>query len=320
MRDETKAARDADAGGACDRAEELVAYLYGEARPDEAREFRAHLGACGACREELAALGGVRHSIALWRAEAESHEPAFAPAGAFAAGAARAHEASARAPRKTTHEPDLRAGFTRSPAEGRRSARAALREFFRLSPLWLRAGAAAVALVVCGLAALTVARAELVWDDKGFAFRSFVPARETARHAGVTKDAAARPDEPAGHGYTQEQVEAIVAGRVAVEVAAVRERLAAEARRGAAEARPEAAATAGVSAGTGVSAGAGTNPRAGTAAASKRTAPRVVAASGKGDEARRPAPRGADARRGAAAGVDEDNLPSLSDLLGGAYD
>ena len=54
----------------------------------------------------------------------------------------------------------------------RRSAVAALREFFDLSPLWLRAAGAAAVLAFCALAALTLARAEVRWDDEGFALRT----------------------------------------------------------------------------------------------------------------------------------------------------
>src|SRR5215203_5605353 len=97
----------------CERGEELVAYLYGEATKEEAGLFRRHFEACAVCREELAALGGVRADFGAWRAEALGTVPslnieeALAPASVIPA-----------APRK-------------------RSARAALREFFSVSPLWL---------------------------------------------------------------------------------------------------------------------------------------------------------------------------------------
>lgn len=63
------------AGGAatprgCERAEEFVTYLYGEASPGESKAFRRHLEACAVCREELAALGEVRAGLGAWRAEA----------------------------------------------------------------------------------------------------------------------------------------------------------------------------------------------------------------------------------------------------------
>ncbi|MDQ3917956.1 MAG: zf-HC2 domain-containing protein, partial [Acidobacteriota bacterium] len=86
--------------GGCGRGEELVAYLYGEAAPDEAEAFGRHLNDCAACREELAAFGGVREAVGAWRAEALGTVPPL-----------NVERALAPAPRK-------------------RSARAALGEFF----------------------------------------------------------------------------------------------------------------------------------------------------------------------------------------------
>jgi hypothetical protein len=88
-----------------------------------------------------------------------------------------------------------------------RSAASALREFFALSPLWLRAGAAAAVLAVCALAALTVARTEVRWDADGLAFRAGVPERVVTERVNETVVEPAR-------GYTEEQVAAIVAGRL----------------------------------------------------------------------------------------------------------
>ncbi|MFL6257846.1 MAG: anti-sigma factor family protein [Pyrinomonadaceae bacterium] len=166
----------------CARGEELVAYLYGEATQEEAGLFRRHLEACAVCREELAAFGGVRAGLDAWRAEALGTVPSLNIEEAFAPNV-QAHPA---APRK-------------------RSARAALREFFSLSPLWLRAGAFAATLAVCALLALTLARAEVRWGAGGLAFR-----------AGVTEKVIKEPVQaPTQVGYTDEQVNAIVAQKVA---------------------------------------------------------------------------------------------------------
>ena len=167
--------------GCRERGEELVAYLYGEATKEEAALFRRHLDACAVCSEEFAALGSVRSGLSAWRAEALGTIPslnigeALSPAPAF----------------QTT---DSR----------RRSARAALREFFSLSPLWLRAGAFAATLAVCALFALTLARAEVRWGSDGLAFRAGVTER-------VVKE---RFEVPVQSGYTDEQVNAIVARKV----------------------------------------------------------------------------------------------------------
>lgn len=170
----------ADARG-CERAEELVAYLYGEATTEEAKAFRTHLNACAVCREELAAFGAVRGAVGAWRAEALSTFP----------------------PLNVGEELSPALGSLRAPEqtpERRRSAAAALRQFFSLSPLWLQAGALASVLVVCALAALTLARAEVRWDSNGFAFRTGV--KESVVRVPVQA--------PAKAGYTEEQLNAAV--------------------------------------------------------------------------------------------------------------
>jgi anti-sigma factor RsiW len=156
---------DTAAAGGCRRGGDLVAYLYGEADEREAGLFRRHLEACAVCREELAAFGGVREGLGAWRAEVLGAVPSLniAEALAPAAPAVRA------APRK-------------------RSARAALAEFFSLSPLWLRAGAFAAALAFCALFVLTLARGERV-------VKEYV-------------------EVPVSSGYTEEQVNALVARKV----------------------------------------------------------------------------------------------------------
>jgi anti-sigma factor RsiW len=170
----------------CGHGEELVAYLYGEADAAESDRFRQHLTACAACREELAAFGGVRDSVREWRAEVFSATPAL----------------------------DIREALTstaeaRRGPERKRSAVAALREFFSLSPLWLQFGTVAAALVVCALAALTFARTEVSWDASGLAFRTGVPARVIKEQVQV----------PVQTGYTEEQVNAMVEKRVNDELA-----------------------------------------------------------------------------------------------------
>jgi anti-sigma factor RsiW len=171
----------------CGRGEELVAYLYGEADTAESDRFRQHLTACAACREELAAFGGVRNAVREWRAEVFNATPAL----------------------------DIREALTntteaRREPERKRSAVAALREFFSLSPLWLQFGTVAAALVVCALAALTFARTEVRWDSNGLAFRTGVPAR-------VVKE---QTPAPVQTGYTEEQVNAIANQRANEQFAA----------------------------------------------------------------------------------------------------
>ena len=167
----------------CGRSEELVAYLYGESTPVKAELFRRHLDACAACREELAAFGRVREGLGEWRAEVLGSLPSLG-----------IHEAFTNA----TRPGDVR----------RRSAAAALREFFSLSPLWLRAGVAAAVAAFCALAALTLARTEVRWGADGLAFRAGITERAVIER--VTE----RIQEPARSGYTEEQVAAIVSERL----------------------------------------------------------------------------------------------------------
>jgi len=248
----------------CGRAADLVAYLYGEAIPAEARDFRLHLDACAVCRDELAALGGVRERVGEWHAEALGAAPALDLGGAFAP----ASQALADAP---------------PAAVGRvRSARAALREFFALAPLWLRAGAAAAVLAVCALTALTLARTSIRWDADGLAFDAGVSERivDRVESAGVPSDA-----------LSPAQVEAVVRERVRQELAAAERRKEQREQEAAAD-TPDAAL--------------------------KKPAPRLEEVSNRNAPPRRRAvPRLT--RRNRPQPEDEENLPRLSDLLGGIY-
>lgn len=107
----------------CHRAEDLVTYLYGEATQAEARDFSGHLEQCESCKAEFALFRQVHDSILEWRSEA--------------LGAAS---------RPIAHREIV---STAVPVHGstRLSAVAALRQFFTVSPLWLR-GAAGLALVL----------------------------------------------------------------------------------------------------------------------------------------------------------------------------
>ncbi len=194
MKESSKAANavpHAETPRGCERAEELVTYLYGEATPEGARVFRQHLGTCAVCREDFAALGGVREAVGVWRAEALGSLPSLDISEALAS-----------------------SFVTRQTPERKRSASAALREFFSLAPLWLRAGAFAATLAVCALAALTLARAEVSWDANGLAFRT----------GGGAEVAGEQAPAPAPENlYTAEQLDAIVARRVAEATAQLKE-------------------------------------------------------------------------------------------------
>jgi len=104
----------------CERASDLIAFLYGEADEHEARDFQQHLQQCSTCREEVESFGVVRESVTAWRDEAL-------------------------------------AGFVSTPVPRQpKSALAALRQFFDLSPLWLKGATALAAVTFCVLAGLAL--------------------------------------------------------------------------------------------------------------------------------------------------------------------
>jgi hypothetical protein len=120
----------------CHRAEDLVTYLYGEATEVDARDFAGHLQHCDACRSEFGVFQQVHDSILVWRNEALGSS--LSPA----------------------------AGLVESPVdsavfiqpERKLTALAALREFFTVSPFWLRGAIGFAALLLCVLGVLTIAR------------------------------------------------------------------------------------------------------------------------------------------------------------------
>lgn len=121
----------------CHRAEDLVTYLYDEMTAEEARDFSAHLQQCDACRAEFRVFHQVHDSIIAWRNETIGATPpvsAGATSPVVVTGAFIQHE------RKL-------------------SALAALREFFSVSPLWLRGATAFAGLLLCALVVFAVSRA-----------------------------------------------------------------------------------------------------------------------------------------------------------------
>ncbi len=167
-----------NAPGDCRRGEELVAYLYGESGQPASQDFQRHLQSCATCREELSAFGGVRASVAFWRDSLLAEAPAPSLSESFAPAA------------------DLRPFVAPAPE---RSALAALRAFFSLSPLWLRAGTVAAALAFCALAAL--------------AFRTGGGERVVTQVVTKTVEVQAAPDE--------KQINALVEERVRQQLAEV---------------------------------------------------------------------------------------------------
>jgi hypothetical protein len=119
----------------CHRAEDLVTYLYGEANEVDSRDFADHLQQCDACRVEFGVFQQVHDSILVWRNEALGS--AFTPAAL--------NETAVDSSGFVQHKRKL-------------SAIEALREFFSVSPLWLRGAIAFATLLLCVLGVLAISR------------------------------------------------------------------------------------------------------------------------------------------------------------------
>ncbi|HEV8189091.1 MAG TPA: zf-HC2 domain-containing protein [Pyrinomonadaceae bacterium] len=115
--------KERDHSPSCERAPDLIAFIYNEASEQEAQDFQLHLRECSSCREEAASFGFVRESIITWRDEAL-------------------------------------AGFVSTPVttHDKKSALTALRQFFDLSPLWLKGATAFALLAFCLLVGIVIFR------------------------------------------------------------------------------------------------------------------------------------------------------------------
>lgn len=114
---------------ACEQADVLIAFLYGELDELGVETFQRHLHRCSSCKQELAAFRGVRQSVIAWRNGSLGGSFAVAPS---VVGTAVISE--------------------------KPSALAAIREFFRLSPLWMKGAMAFATVLFCLLAGLAVMR------------------------------------------------------------------------------------------------------------------------------------------------------------------
>jgi len=111
--------------GLCNRVDELVGFVYGELSDREARQFEIHMRDCAACKAEVASFGEIHQSILSWRNESLGINPATAP-------------------------------IVTAPAEPKRSAMNAIREFLNFSPLWMKGATAFASLLflVCAIVAV----------------------------------------------------------------------------------------------------------------------------------------------------------------------
>jgi len=152
----------------CGRENDLISFLYGELNEVESIAFQRHLKGCAACNTELAGFGEVRESVVAWRNESLGSV-------AFPAQVTTPIET----PRATP------------------SAVAALREFFNLSPLWMKGAVAFAAIMFCVFAGLALAR-----------LRESAPAPVALAPASAT--------------YSQQELKALVDQRVQDELIRIR--------------------------------------------------------------------------------------------------
>jgi hypothetical protein len=118
----------------CGRENDLVAFLYGEMNDLDTRNYQIHLQDCRACNSELTTLGKIRELVVEWRNESLGSSSALAADGL-------------KAP----------AVFIKTN-QRKPSALVALREFFDLSPFWMKGAVAFACVLFCLFAVLAVAR------------------------------------------------------------------------------------------------------------------------------------------------------------------
>lgn len=120
----------------CERGNDLIAFLYNEVDEREAQDFQRHLENCAVCKLEHATFGEIRDSVIAWRQESLG----IVPARSTAAGSLAA--------------PSL----SRAVEGPKPSAIVAIREFFNLSPMWMKGAMACASVLFCIFAGLAVAR------------------------------------------------------------------------------------------------------------------------------------------------------------------
>lgn len=108
----------------CERSDELISFLYQELDERAAGDFEKHLAKCSSCSLELASFSEIRNGVVAWREQ--SLGLVSYPTGVVLGGAEKP------------------------------SALAAIRQFFALSPLWLKGTVAFTSVLLFAAAALLV--------------------------------------------------------------------------------------------------------------------------------------------------------------------
>ncbi len=119
----------------CERGSDLISFLYGEIDEHSARDFEQdfeqHLMNCAECESALGAFKQVRSAVVAWRQES--------------LGGATANSVS------------VSTAVDRASGLGKPSAIAAVRQFFDLSPLWMKGSIAFASVLFCLFSVLALA-------------------------------------------------------------------------------------------------------------------------------------------------------------------
>jgi hypothetical protein len=114
----------------CERESDLIAFLYDELDPGERAAFRGHMQDCRSCNLEFAEFSNIRESVVAWRNEALVG----------------------------VTSPAIQASPVVRVDRRRPAALTALREFFNLSPQWMKGAVVFASLLFCLFAVLAAAR------------------------------------------------------------------------------------------------------------------------------------------------------------------
>lgn len=155
----------------CERSDDLVSFLYQELSDGRLAGFKQHLEDCRSCADEVAAFGKIRAGMVAWREQSLGMAP-----------------------------------IQTSPAFTRRetpSALAAMRQFFSLSPLWLKGAVAFASIALLASVALLVMnlnakpQAPLAQSDKKYSETEMKARVEAEIQARLQEQAAAKQNQPA---------------------------------------------------------------------------------------------------------------------------
>ena len=108
----------------CERGDDLIAFLYHELSEPETRDFERHLATCSSCALELGSFREIRAGVVAWREQTLGLSPVSTPA-------------------------QVAFGQQEKP-----SALLAIRQFFALSPVWLKGAVAFASILFVAAVAL----------------------------------------------------------------------------------------------------------------------------------------------------------------------